>query len=106
MTTQDPVGTQGLLAPLSLVGSHRLGALCTGQQQCPVKGIDDASQRSAAMAAIEFVALKSMTIEVGYSGSAKQESRLAFRAFNFSKARRPFPRPSTFVCFGHHANTA
>jgi hypothetical protein len=106
MTTQDPIGTQALLAPLSLVGSHRLGALCSRQQQCPVKGIDDARQRSAAMAAIEFVALKSMTVEVGYSGSAKQESHLAFRAFNFSKPRRPFLRPSTFVCFGHCANTA
>jgi hypothetical protein len=78
------------------MGCWFLRELYSGQQQCPVIGIDYAVERGSAKRAIEFVALKSMGVEVGYAGSAKQESCLAFRAFNFSKP---------FVCFGHHANT-
>src|SRR5262245_46338768 len=44
------------------------------------------------------IALKSFAIEMRRTGSAKHESRSAFRTLGLANARRHF------VCFGHHAN--
>ena len=68
------------------------------QQQGPVKRINDTSKESSARTAGELVALKSFAIEMRRTGSAKHESRSAFRTLGLANARRHF------VCFGHHAN--
>ena len=66
------------------------------QQQCSVKRINNAGERSSTEAAIKEVALKSLGIEVRHASPAKQESRLASWASDFPKSGR------ILLCFSFH----
>jgi hypothetical protein len=57
------------------------------EQQYPVKGVDNANERSSTRLTIEHVAFKPMRIEAGHAGSTKRKSRLALRTFNFTIGR-------------------